>query len=99
MLSPVKLWRRQKEIRSILGKKGKVVTATTVFVPTPEFKKYAPYTVVLVDFGHGIKAFGQLADTHDDCRTGTRVVAVLRKTKEVMQEDVIAYGIKFRIIP
>ncbi|NMB84154.1 hypothetical protein GYA28_02590 [Candidatus Roizmanbacteria bacterium] len=99
MLSPVKIWRRQKEIRLILGKKGKIISWTKILTPPPDFKKYAPYAVVLVDFGDGTKAFGQLVDYEDrDLATGKKVKAVLRKIRDSYSEGVIAYGIKFRPI-
>ncbi len=97
MVSPVKIWRRQKEIRKLLGQKGKVLTWTKVFVAGPDFKRYAPYPVVLVEFEPGRRAFGQLVDYEEkDLKIGASVVAVLRKVRETDKEDVIAYGIKFK---
>lgn len=97
MVSPVKIWRRQKELRKLLGQKGRVLTWTKVFVAGPNFKKYAPYPVVLVQFNSGKKAFGQLVDYEEkDLKINTKVVAVLRKVRETEKEDVIAYGIKFK---
>jgi len=97
MISPVKIWRRQKEIRKLLGKKGRVLTWTKIFVAGPNFKKYAPYPVVLVQLENGQKVFGQLVDYQDkDLKINTKVVSVLRKVRETDHEDVIAYGIKFR---
>lgn len=100
MISPVKIWRRQKEIRAILGKQGTIITWTKIYVATDEFKKLAPFPVVLVEFKDGTKAVGQLVDydPKSDLRIGNKVIAVLRKTKDVSQEDVIAYGIKFKPI-
>lgn len=97
MVSPVKIWRRQKELRKLLGQKGRVLTWTKVFVAGPNFKKYAPYPVVLVQFNSRKKAFGQLVDYEEkDLKINTKVVAVLRKVRETEKEDVIAYGIKFK---
>lgn len=98
MVSPVKTWRRQKKLRQLIGKKGQIVTWTKIFTPTQEFKKSAPYYCVLVKFGAGDQAFGQLVDLDDDkISIGRKVIAVLRKTKTVDQEEVIPYGLKFRL--
>ncbi len=97
MLSPVKIWRRQKEIRKLLGKTGKIINWTKIFVAGVEFKKFAPYLVAIVKFSDGTKSVGQVVDFEQDkLKIGAKVVAVLRKTRDGSQEDVIAYGIKFK---
>jgi len=96
MISPVKIWRRQKEIRHLLGKNGRIITWTKILTPPPDFKKYAPYPVVLVKFDDGDKAFGQLVDyKEEDLKPGKKVKAVLRKIRQGTKDGVIAYGIKF----
>lgn len=99
MISPVKIWRRQKEIRKILGKKGKILTRTKIYVAGAGFKKQAPYFVVLVEFADRTRAFGQLIDDNSSkLKIGDQVEATLRKVREATPEGVIAYGIKFRSI-
>jgi len=96
MISPVKIWRRQKEIRHLLGKSGRIITWTKILTPPPDFKKYAPYPVVMVKFTDGNKAFGQLVDyKEEDLKPGKKVRAVLRKIRQGTKDDVIAYGVKF----
>ena len=97
MISPVKIWRRQKKIRKILGKKGKVLTWTKIFTPGADFKKYAPYPVVLVELENKDKIYGQLVSYEEkDLKMGKEVVSVLRKVRSSSEEGVIAYGIKFK---
>lgn len=99
MLSPVKIWRRQKEVRNILGKEGVVVTWTKVFIAGSSFKKFAPYPVVLVEFESGEKAMGQLVDYNEEnLKTGQKVLSTLRKVREGSVDGVITYGIKFKPI-
>lgn len=99
MISPVKIWRRQKEIRKILGKKGKIISWTKIFGPPVQFKKLAPYFVVLVEFEDKTRIVGQLVDFEKGrINEGDGVVAVLRKTKEIDEEDIIPYGVKFKLI-
>lgn len=97
MISPVKIWRRQKELREVLGKKGKIITWTVIHVAGQDFKVFAPYPVVLVEFTDGRKAFGQLVDWQEkDLEIGRQVIAVLRKVRKESEEGVISYGIKFK---
>ncbi len=98
MISPVKLWRRQNDVRKLLGKEGKVLTWTIISVPSVDFKKQAPYAVVLVAFESGEKAVGQLVEYKEEqLKIGLRVRAILRKTRSVSQEDIIPYGLKFQV--
>ncbi|MEK7096815.1 MAG: OB-fold domain-containing protein [Patescibacteria group bacterium] len=97
MISPIKIWRRQKEIRKNLGKKGKVLVWTKIYTPGSDFKKYAPYPVVLVELESKEKIYGQLVDYKDtDLKTGSKVISILRKVRSSTDEGVIAYGIKFK---
>lgn len=97
MISPIKIWRRQKEIRKILGKKGKVLVWTKIYTPGSDFKKYAPYSVVLVELESKEKIYGQLVDYKDsDLKTGSEVISILRKVRTSTDEGVIAYGVKFK---
>lgn len=98
MISPVKIWRRQKKIRSLLERKGTVLTWTRIFVTAEGFKKYAPYIVVMVKLENGERAMGQLVDVdvREDIKIGTKVISVLRKVREVESDDIIAYGMKFK---
>ena len=96
MISPVKIWRRQKEIRKLLGKNGKIISWTKIFTTSNEFKKYAPYYSVLIEFSDHQKAFGQLVDVKEkQVKIGLPVKAVLRKVRTVDKDEVIAYGLKF----
>lgn len=97
MISPVKTWRRQKETRKLLGKRGKILASTTIFIAGMNFKKNTPYPVVLVEFSDKKKAFGQLVDFEEKhLKIGQSVVAVLRKVRDSSDESIIAYGVKFR---
>ena len=97
MLSPVKTWRRQKEIRGLINRKGVVLSWTRIYTPPVGFKTNAPYYIVLVEFKNGDRAFGQLVDVGNSCvDIGMKVISILRKVREVDAEDVIIYGLKFK---
>ena len=99
MISPVKIWRRQKEIRSLLGKKGKILTWTIIYMAGAEFKKFAPYPVAIIKLENGEKLTAPIVDyKKEDLRIGKKVRVVLRKVRESGAEDVLVYGIKIKPI-
>lgn len=96
MISPVKIWRRQKKIRGMLNKKGIVLSWTIIYTPPNDFRKCAPYPVFLVKLDSGEKVVGQYVETFsEDIKIGMHVKTILRKTRITDHEDVISYGIKF----
>lgn len=95
--TPVKLWRRQKQTASLIGKKGEIVEWTIIRTPPKVFVHEAPYPVVIVRLENGKKTIGQLVDWQpEDLVKGRKVVAVLRKLFPQNPESVIAYIIKFK---
>jgi len=99
MISPVKIWRRQKEKRLILGKSGNIISWTKIYIAPKDFKNIAPYPVVLVELEDKKRFVGQLVEYDEkNLKIGQKVKAVLRKTRNVGQEEVIPYGIKFKPI-
>ena len=99
MISPVKIWRRQKEIRNYLGLKGTIVTWTKIITPGKDFKKHAPFFVVLVRLENGQTACGQLVDCcMNEVKIGYKAIGILRKVRDGSKEGVISYGLKFKLI-
>lgn len=99
MISPVKIWRRQKEIRNFLGKKGNILIWTIIYVAGSEFKKFAPYPVAIVKLENGEKLTAPIVDYEkEDLKTGRKVKVILRKVRESGAEDVLVYGIKLKPI-
>ena len=95
MLSPVKIWRNQKKIRDLLGKKGKVIAFTKVFVPPQGFESQAPYIVAIALLENGVKIIAQVVDVAENkLEIGMSVITILRRTKEPDPEGIIPYGIK-----
>ncbi len=99
MISPVKIWRRQKEIRSLLGKKGKIITWTVIHMAESEFKKFAPYPVAIVKLESGEKITAPIVDYEkEELQIGKKVKVILRKVRDGSAEDVLVYGIKLKPI-
>jgi len=97
MLSPVKLWRRQRKIRGELNQQGRVFSWTKIFVAPRHFKTQTPYYLVLVKLRNGEKLIGQLVD--EDRRNitiGMEVISVLRRLRRGGKEGVVIYGLKFK---
>ncbi len=99
MISPVKLWRNQKNIKEIVGKTGIIISFTYIRVPPAKFADQAPYTVGLINFGK-FNYIGQIVDTEpEQVKIGQQVIAIVRRVRQPDPEGVIPYGIKFKIIP
>ena len=99
MISPVSIWRKQKQIRNVLGKKGTVLSWTKISVAGTDFKSYAPYLVALAELETGEKIFGQIVDMPEEKLTiGRKIIVTLRKVRAPSSEGVIAYGIKFKLL-
>lgn len=97
MISPVKIWRRQKETRNLIGQQGKIISWTKVFISSSCFKKFAPYYVVLVKLDNSSRAVGQLVGDQEP-KINDRVEGIIRKVREGTKDGVIAYGIKFKLL-
>jgi uncharacterized OB-fold protein len=96
-VTPVKLWRRQKHTKTLIGKKGKLLLWTIIRVPARVFIPQAPYPVVIVKMKDGTKMVGQLVDWHEkDLVVGREIVAVLRRSRIEDTEEVLSYQIKFK---
>lgn len=97
MISPVKVWRHQKEIAQFLGKEGKIISWTVIRVPPAGYEQEAPYPVVLVELEKDKRLTAQLVDwQEEDLKIGKKVKAVYRRIRKPDPEGVIPYGIKFQ---
>lgn len=97
MISPVKIWRRQKVVRERLGSTGTIISWTNIMVPGADFKDVAPYPVAIVQLEDGSRAVGQLVDYKPEhLVSGQRVIGILRKVRRPTDDGVIAYGLKFK---
>ncbi|OGG06967.1 hypothetical protein A3D05_02455 [Candidatus Gottesmanbacteria bacterium RIFCSPHIGHO2_02_FULL_40_24] len=97
MLSPVKIWRNQNKIKSILNKKGEIISYTRIHVPPAGFESQAPYVVAVAQLDDGKRIIAQLVDFNEsDLMIGRKIITVLRRTKDPGLEGIIPYGIKFK---
>jgi hypothetical protein len=97
MKSPVKLWRNQKKIHDLIGKSGKVVSWTLVWVPPAGFADQAPYISALIDIEGGKRIMAQLVDVREgQVKIGLKVTTVVRRVTQPSEDGIIPYGIKVR---
>lgn len=98
--TPVKLWRRQKQVSLLIGKTGNLLNWSLIRVPAKGFSSEAPYPIVIVEMPDKKKLIGQLVDYEAaDLKKGRKVRAVLRKLTPEHSESVISYTIKFTPAP
>lgn len=99
MNRPIQSWRNQKQTRKFLGKKGKILTWTKIFISPDEFKGFTPYPVALVELEDGSKVYGQIVDYEEkNIIIGQQVESVLRILHNGSPEGIVEYGLKFRPI-
>lgn len=97
MNSPVKIWRNQKYIASLVGKTGTIISWTLVRVPPADFMDQAPYPVVLVHLDQGKTIAAQLVDWQDDDLViGGKVKTIIRRVTHPDPDGIIPYGIKVK---
>ena len=100
MQSPVKLWRNQKSITSLVGLEGVIETWTIIRVPPGGFSDQAPYGVVLVRLETGESLEAQLVDSYKNSEIfvekGMRVRTLIRRVTHPDHDGVITYGIKVK---
>src|SRR5659263_270978 len=94
MSNTVGIWRNTKELHNFLGKKGKIVVWTKIFVPPAGYEKQVPYIVGIIEFPDGKRKTLQIVDAGEELKVGQEVVLIVRRIGKAGAEDVIEYGIK-----
>lgn len=98
-ISPIKIWRNSENIRSLVGKKGKILGFTMIRVAPGDFSAYGSYPVAIVLLDNKSKMIVQIVDANEsDLVIGKKVVLVLRRSRLEDTEDVIAYNIKGKLL-
>lgn len=96
--SPIKIWRNHKQVHQALGRIGKIVVWTRIFVAPLGFEKEAPYVVAIVEFAGGERLPLQVVDLDHELVEGEKVITCVRKIGSVKPDEVIEYGIKVKQI-
>ncbi|MDD5416281.1 MAG: OB-fold domain-containing protein [Candidatus Daviesbacteria bacterium] len=95
MSSPVTVWRNHKNLRNYLGKTGKVLVWTKIYIAPEGFEHEAPYFVAIVKLEDGRKMPLQMVECEEkDLIPNRKVTLVVRKLGKVGLDKVIEYGVK-----
>lgn len=99
--SPVTIWRSHKQLNKYLGRIGRLLVWTKIFVAPSGFEHQVPYLVGIVDFGNPSTSSGQarlplqIVDCEEkDLKINQKVKIVIRKIGKVKPDEVIEYGLK-----
>ena len=99
MSSPVTVWRNHKNLKGYLGKTGKLLVWTKVFIAPSGFEHEAPYFVAIVELEDGKRMPLQLVECEDkDLKPGRKIATVVRRLGKVKLDRVIEYGIKAKLV-
>lgn len=96
--SPALLARTKDERYRFLGKKGKIISFTSIAVGPENLMKRTPYLVAVIDFGKIRATLPLVNSAAEQIKKGTEVVGVLRRMVEPTEEGVITYGVKCRLL-
>ncbi len=97
MNSPIQVWRNHKKLRSYLGKEGKLLAWTKIYVAPVGFEHQTPYIVGIVRLSDGEKLPVQIVDCKEEnLKPNQKVMVVVRKIGKVASAEVIEYGIKVK---
>ncbi len=96
MSSPVQNWRQTKNIASLIGKIGTILSWTKVFVAPAGFENDVPYFAGIVQFTKNTRTTMQFVDFEKEPVVGQKVITVVRRIGRPKPQEVIQYGIKVK---
>ncbi|MFC1653717.1 OB-fold domain-containing protein [Patescibacteria group bacterium] len=93
---PAQVWRNNKERRRFLGVVGVVETFSVVKQGPKQLSNRPSYILAMVGLKNE-KTLVQLVDVDaSKVFVGMKVVGVLRKMHDVLKDELLVYGVKFR---
>ena len=99
MINTIQSWRESSRRYQNLGKTGKIISLTFVQTAVTGFSSWLPYYVAIIKLDKGEKVTGQLVDAaRPEPKINDRVIGVLRRTREPGKEEIIEYGVKWKLI-
>ena len=75
--------------------KGTVVTFTTIYNATDDFKRQTPYNLAIIELDEGPRLTGQVICTPEEIEIGMRVKPAFRILGKDGERGIIYYGTKF----
>lgn len=81
----------------MLGKRGKIVVWTRIFVAPSGYEAELPYVVAIVEFADGTRKSLQVVDyTEEQLKPGQEVITAIRRIGKAGPDEVITYGVKVK---
>ena len=97
-ISPIKIWREAKNQHKYLGKTGNIVSFTQINAGPAGFEKQTPYWAGIMELQNGERIAGQIVNSEKKPAVKSKVIAILRRTREPDKKEIVQYGIKWRIL-
>lgn len=98
MTNPIQVWREAKNRYQYLGKTGKIAAFTRIQTPVQGFETCLPYFAAVIKLSGGRQITGQLVKEASEPKVGRRVVGILRRLRQAGGNEVMEYGVKWKII-
>jgi len=96
MKNPIRKWRNKNKYQ-YLGKQGEIVSFTKVNNPPLNFGRL-PYYIGIIKFPGGGQITGQLVLEGQEPAIGKKAEGVLRIIGQAKDEEIINYGVKFKLV-
>lgn len=96
MNSPVKNWRLTRNIHSQIGKVGRVISWTKIFVAPSGFENDVPYYTGIVEFEKEKREVFQFVNFDKPPIIGQNVITVIRRIGRQKPAEVIQYSVKVK---
>ncbi len=96
MSSPITTWRQTKNIHTRIGKLGKIISWTKIFVAPTGFENDVPYYAGIIEFEKEKRETFQLVNCDKEPKIGQNVITVVRRVCKQKLTEVIQYGIKVK---
>ncbi len=95
MNSPVTIWRKNKQLHTLLNKSGQVVVWTKIHTPPIGFEHQTPYLVGIIEFEDKSRMPLEIVDCENtNLKPGQKVITVVRRIGKPTPDGVIEYGLK-----
>lgn len=96
MSNSVTNWRQTKDIHKRVGKIGKILSWTKIFVAPSGFETEAPYYAGIVVFEKNNRGTFQFVDFDKEPKISQTVITVIRRIGKQKPTEAIQYGIKVK---
>lgn len=99
VVNPILSWRESNQRYKYLGDTGTIISLTQIETPVAGFESQTPYYVAIIKLTKDIQVTGQLVESIQGTPViGDCVIGVLRRIGQAKPEEIIEYGVKWKVI-